>query len=72
MTRVPPVVGRRINLSELRTISDTSLASTIYRHKDTGGMCVYGVCYYCTETDPICVKGKSCIHSNYTCPTKPV
>ena len=52
------MVGRRINLSELKSISDTSLAGTIYRDKGTRGMCVYGVCHYCTETDPICVKGK--------------
>ena len=58
MTRVPPVVGRRIDLSELKTISDTSLSATIYRDGATGGMCVYGVCYYCTERDPVCVRGE--------------
>ncbi|KAI6650281.1 Glycosaminoglycan xylosylkinase [Oopsacas minuta] len=57
ITRVPPVVGKRLNLEELLHKSDRSLSDTIYRNPRTSNMCLYGVCYYCSKDDPVCANG---------------
>ena len=55
---MPPAVGRRVNLETVRSVSAPALADTIYRDTDTHNMCMYGICHYCTETDPACGVGK--------------
>ena len=53
---MPPVVGRRINLEFIKSVSDLPIADTIYRDTNNN-MCIYGQCHYCTESDPACGEG---------------
>lgn len=59
MYRAPPVVGRKIDLEQIKLISEQKLSDTIYRDEQTGNMCVYGICHYCDSSRPVCATGNT-------------
>ncbi|XP_056262154.1 extracellular serine/threonine protein kinase FAM20C-like [Pseudoliparis swirei] len=54
--RIPPVVGRLINVtSEVREITTGKALSRTFFTSPVGNVCFYGQCeYYCTTEHPVC------------------
>ncbi|XP_026815886.1 glycosaminoglycan xylosylkinase [Rhopalosiphum maidis] len=56
--RVPIVVKRILDASELHETANIGLKKTMYINSTTKETCVYGKCYYCKREDPICTKSE--------------
>ncbi|KAK0179688.1 hypothetical protein PV327_005419 [Microctonus hyperodae] len=52
LRRVPLTVIRKLNLTEVRNRATPELYATMYEKSNE--TCFYGVCHYCSATDPIC------------------
>ncbi|XP_065917150.1 glycosaminoglycan xylosylkinase-like isoform X2 [Dysidea avara] len=51
----PPVVGRVIDLTALKSVTSQKLLDTYFMQGDN--MCFYGVCYYCKPAEAACADG---------------
>ncbi|VVC33924.1 FAM20, C-terminal [Cinara cedri] len=54
--RVPIVVKRILDSTELQETATIGLKKTMYINSTTKETCIYGKCYYCKREDPICTK----------------
>ncbi|XP_022162935.1 glycosaminoglycan xylosylkinase isoform X5 [Myzus persicae] len=56
--RVPIVVKRILDSTELHETANIGLKKTMYINSTTKETCVYGKCYYCKREDPVCTKSE--------------
>uniref|UniRef100_A0A2S2QHM9 Glycosaminoglycan xylosylkinase n=1 Tax=Sipha flava TaxID=143950 RepID=A0A2S2QHM9_9HEMI len=56
--RVPIVVKRILDSTEIHKTANIGLKKTMYINSTTKEMCLYGKCFYCKREDPVCTKSE--------------